>query len=164
MVFIIGGSYQGKTECAFRRMRNQDKKESEIGAEAFSVFDARNMKKSEKLEALPETERRQALNARRQIFQEISDSQTVLHLELLVRRLMEQDSETENWEEELFSALQDREGAEKIITADEIGYGIVPLDHFERAYREKEGRFCQRVAACAREVQRVICGVETQIK
>ena len=55
MVFIIGGSYQGKTECAFRRMRNQDKKESEIGAEAFSVFDARNMKKSEKLEALPET-------------------------------------------------------------------------------------------------------------
>ena len=43
MVFIIGGSYQGKTECAFRRMRNQDKKESEIGAEAFSVFDARNM-------------------------------------------------------------------------------------------------------------------------
>jgi hypothetical protein len=121
MVFIIGGSYQGKTECAFRRMRSQDKKESEIGAEAFSVFDARNMKKSEKLEALPETERRQALNARRQVFQEISDSQTVLHLELLVRRLMEQDSETENWEEELFSALQDREGAEKIITADEIG-------------------------------------------
>ena len=155
MVFIIGGSYQGKTECAFRRMRNQDKKESEIGAEAFSVFDARNMKKSEKLEALPETERRQALNARRQVFQEISDSQTVLHLELLVRRLMEQDSETENWEEDLFSALQDRE---------EIGYGIVPLDPFERAYREKEGRFCQRVAACAREVQRVICGVETRIK
>ena len=152
MVFIIGGSYQGKTECAFRRMRNQDKKESGIGAEAFSVFDARNMKKSEKLEALPETERRQALNARRQVFQEISDSQTVLHLELLVRRLMEQDSETENWEEELFSALQ------------EIGYGIVPLDPFERAYREKEGRFCQRVAACAREVQRVICGVETRIK
>ena len=109
MVFIIGGSYQGKTECAFRRMRNQDKKESEIGAEAFSVFDARNMKKSEKLEALPETERRQALNARRQVFQEISDSQTVLHLELLVRRLMEQDSETENWEEELFSALQSQQ-------------------------------------------------------
>ena len=127
MVFIIGGSYQGKTECAFRRMRNQDKKESEIGAEAFSVFDARNMKKSEKLEALPETERRQALNARRQVFQEISDSQTVLHLELLVRRLMEQDSETENWEEELFSALQDREGAEKIVTADEIGYRLIIL-------------------------------------
>lgn len=164
MVFIIGGSYQGKTECAFRRMRNQKKKESKIGVEAFSVFDARNMKKSEKLEVLSETEREQALNARRQIFREISDSQAVLHLELVIKRLMEQDSETENWEEELFSALQDKEGIEKVITANEIGYGIVPLDPFERLYREKEGRFCQRLAACAREVQRVICGVETRIK
>lgn len=130
MVFIIGGSYQGKTECAFRRMRNQDKKESEIGAEAFSVFDARNMKKSEKLEALPETERRQALNARRQVFQEISDSQTVLHLELLVRRLMEQDSETENWEEELFQLCRTEKEQKKSsqqTRLDTESYRLIPL-------------------------------------
>ena len=52
-----------------------------------------------------------------------------MHLELLVRRLMEQDSETENWEEELFQLCR-TEKEQKIITAERLdteSYRLIPL-------------------------------------
>lgn len=164
MIFIIGGSYQGKTECALKRLRSQAGLENGQAGGKPAIFDARKIEELKSLERLTNGQGEQALRARRRLFQEIEGSHGVLHLELLIKRLMEQEPAAENWEEELFSALQDRNGTEKIITADEIGYGIVPLDPFERAYREREGRFCQRVAACAGQVLRVVCGVETRIK
>lgn len=51
-----------------------------------------------------------------------------------------------------------------VIVTDEIGCGIVPADPFEREYREQTGRICTRLAAEARRVHRVICGIGTVIK
>ena len=51
-----------------------------------------------------------------------------------------------------------------IIIADEIGYGVVPIDNFERMYREVEGRICCEVAKNSEKVYRVICGIGTIIK
>lgn len=51
-----------------------------------------------------------------------------------------------------------------IIITDEIGYGIVPLDPFERRYREETGRVCCYLAKEAQEVIRVLCGIATKIK
>lgn len=51
-----------------------------------------------------------------------------------------------------------------IIITDEIGYGIVPLDPFERRYREETGRVCCYLANVAQEVIRVLCGIATKIK
>lgn len=51
-----------------------------------------------------------------------------------------------------------------IIVTDEIGYGIVPADAFEREYRENTGRVCTALAAKAEEVHRVICGIGVKIK
>lgn len=51
-----------------------------------------------------------------------------------------------------------------IIISDEIGNGIVPVDAFERAYRERTGRLLISLAASADEVVRVICGIGQKIK
>lgn len=51
-----------------------------------------------------------------------------------------------------------------VIISDEIGNGIVPLDAFEREYRERTGRILVELASRAEEVVRVICGIGQRIK
>lgn len=53
---------------------------------------------------------------------------------------------------------------ERILVTDEIGCGIVPEDPFERIYREETGRICCQLAAEARQVWRVCCGLGQRIK
>ena len=51
-----------------------------------------------------------------------------------------------------------------ILVSDEVGYGVVPIDAFDRAYRENVGRICTKLAAYSDKVTRVICGIGTVIK
>lgn len=51
-----------------------------------------------------------------------------------------------------------------VLVCQEVGYGVVPTDAFERAYREAVGRVCTRLAAYSKKVTRVICGIGTVIK
>ena len=51
-----------------------------------------------------------------------------------------------------------------ILISDEIGNGIVPIDAFERQYREKTGRILIEAAKKADKVVRVICGVRQILK
>lgn len=51
-----------------------------------------------------------------------------------------------------------------VIISNEIGNGIVPMDAFERTYREQTGRILVALAARAEEVERVICGIGQKIK
>ena len=51
-----------------------------------------------------------------------------------------------------------------IIICDEVGNGIVPMELFEREYRERVGRLLIRLAEQAEEVERVICGIGQKIK
>lgn len=51
-----------------------------------------------------------------------------------------------------------------VIVSDEVGNGIVPIDAFEREYRERTGRILVELAARAEEVERVICGIGQKIK
>ena len=53
---------------------------------------------------------------------------------------------------------------ECFIISDEIGNGIVPMDAFEREYRERTGRILVDLANKAEEVERVICGLGQKIK
>lgn len=47
----------------------------------------------------------------------------------------------------------------------EIGYGLVPVDAFDRRYRELEaGRICTVLAANSDQVDRVVCGIGVTIK
>lgn len=51
-----------------------------------------------------------------------------------------------------------------VIISDEIGNGIVPMEAFEREYRERTGRLLIELAKEAEAVERVICGIGQKIK
>ena len=69
----------------------------------------------------------------------------------------------ENWpgldENELRAANPD-----VILICDEVGCGVVPLDREDRAWREKVGRVCCRLAEKAAAVYRVTCGLGARLK
>lgn len=51
-----------------------------------------------------------------------------------------------------------------VILCDEVGCGIVPIEPFQRQWREETGRICCKLAQQARQVQRVYCGIATTLK
>lgn len=51
-----------------------------------------------------------------------------------------------------------------IMISDEIGNGIVPVEAFEREYRDRTGRILIQLAKEAEEVERVLCGIGQKIK
>lgn len=51
-----------------------------------------------------------------------------------------------------------------VVISDEIGNGIVPVEAFEREYRERTGRILIELAKKAETVERVICGIGQRIK
>ncbi|MDO4331221.1 MAG: bifunctional adenosylcobinamide kinase/adenosylcobinamide-phosphate guanylyltransferase [Eubacteriales bacterium] len=55
-------------------------------------------------------------------------------------------------------------GNDLVVICDEVGYGLVPVDAFERAWRETVGRVCCYFAKEADQVIRVVCGVGSRIK
>lgn len=77
-----------------------------------------------------------------------------------------------NVKEQLQSGLDPLSEAEKllsgdenlVIISDEIGYGLVPVDAFERRYREQCGRVNCYFAKRAQQVIRVICGIGERLK
>ena len=79
------------------------------------------------------------------------------HFHEYIRRMMESGQE---WS---FERLK-KENPQIVIVTNELGYGVVPVDAFDRAYREKTGRICCEIAKESSEVHRVICGIGTVIK
>lgn len=51
-----------------------------------------------------------------------------------------------------------------ILVCDEVGYGVVPVDAFDREYRETVGRICTKLAGASKRVVRIVCGIGTVIK
>ncbi len=60
--------------------------------------------------------------------------------------------------------LAEKKGRQLVVICDEVGCGLVPMDSFERAWREKVGRVCCYFAGEAQQVIRVVCGIGTRIK
>ena len=81
------------------------------------------------------------------------------HFHLWVREMLKQNVEPEQL---LMKYLQTHNDC--IFISDEIGNGLVPMDAFEREYRERTGRMLIAIAEQAEEVVRVICGMGQKIK
>lgn len=67
-----------------------------------------------------------------------------------------------SWEE--LASLILEENRELILICDEIGCGLVPVDAFEREYRESTGRVMNALTEQAERVDRVVCGIGRRIK
>ena len=87
----------------------------------------------------------------------IYETKLLYHFHEYIRRLMKEEQELSV--EELLQKNPDL-----ILVTNELGYGVVPVDRFDREYREKTGRVCCEIAKQATEVHRVICGIGTVIK
>ncbi len=91
--------------------------------------------------------------------EEIATCSAMNCFHLFVRRWMKAGRN----KEELIDTLRKRD-RELILICDEVGCGLVPVDAFEREYREAVGRICTAFANRADRVDRVVCGIGTQIK
>lgn len=92
---------------------------------------------------------------------EFEEARVVNHIHLYVKNHLQQ-LKTDEGQERFFQCLTKLE--DKILIGDEIGCGIIPLDAFEREYREVYGRMMCRIAQHAKKVTRIICGVHQVIK
>ena len=93
-------------------------------------------------------------------FDEIYYCAGVFDFQQYVYRIMkETDCRTEELVEKII-----RNNPKLVIVSDEIGYGLVPIDSFDRKYREETGRICTKLAAFSNEVVRVVMGIGVRIK
>lgn len=112
-------------------------------------------------------------------FEEIRTCQGIKNFQLYIRRLL-----LEEWNDGISKNDMSKVGQQEMheistetlaqvlklenpglyIVSDEIGYGLVPVDAFERAYRETTGRICTELATVSEEVVRVVMGIGMQIK
>ena len=94
-------------------------------------------------------------------FEEIFTCSAIYNFHLYIRRLMEEGHSDRM---RFLAQKLTEENAGITIVTDEIGYGIVPADSFERAWREQVGRTCTELAAFSELVVRVVMGIGTIIK
>lgn len=96
----------------------------------------------------------------------ISDADSTIvvdHFHRWVKKCMEDGACPED-EIMVFWERCKKENKDCIIISDEIGNGIVPMDAFEREYRERLGRILIQLADKAEEVERVLCGIGQKLK
>lgn len=91
--------------------------------------------------------------------EEMRQASVVNHFHLLVKRMVEQGEDPH----EMARRMVD-DNPDLVVISNELGYGVVPVTPFDRAYREAAGRVCCELAARAKEVHRVVCGLGQVIK
>lgn len=64
----------------------------------------------------------------------------------------------------LFIKKLHEKNPEIVIIANELGCGVVPVERFDRMWRELVGRMCVCAAEYADEVVRVVCGLGMKLK
>ena len=83
----------------------------------------------------------------------------VVHFHEYIRRFMKEEAFLRS-----LPAQFKEKNPEVVLVTNELGYGIVPIDAFDRTYREMTGRVCCALAKECHQVHRVVCGIGTVIK
>ena len=86
-------------------------------------------------------------------------AKAVLHLHEFVRRSLKEGRDIGGMAERIL-----QKNPSVILLCNELGSGVVPVEAFDREWREATGRLCCRLAAEAEEVHRVVCGIGMVIK
>ncbi|MDD3192541.1 MAG: bifunctional adenosylcobinamide kinase/adenosylcobinamide-phosphate guanylyltransferase [Oscillospiraceae bacterium] len=87
------------------------------------------------------------------------DRPVLYGLHLLVRRLMQKGIDPRDF---VLGGLS--QNKVQVVISDEIGCGVIPMDRFERDWREQVGRILCEIAREVPSVERVFCGVAMEIK
>ncbi|MBQ4429794.1 MAG: bifunctional adenosylcobinamide kinase/adenosylcobinamide-phosphate guanylyltransferase [Clostridia bacterium] len=81
------------------------------------------------------------------------------HLEALSRRAVEAGMSADEMLDRLDPFIEN-----SVVISREIGSGIVPMDAFERLWREEHGRLLSMLASRANRVTRIFCGLAEVLK
>ena len=91
--------------------------------------------------------------------QELFRADGVIGFHELIKRELQEGKDVSDLAQALI-----QENPDLIVVSDEVGYGVVPMDAFDRRYREAVGRTCTELASFSSKVTRVVCGIGTVIK
>lgn len=91
--------------------------------------------------------------------EELYQAKAVFHLHEFVRRNLKEGRDIGGMAERIL-----QKNPSVIFLCNELGSGVVPVEAFDREWREATGRLCCRLAAEAEEVHRVVCGIGMVIK
>lgn len=94
--------------------------------------------------------------------EELFSCRGIADFHFYLRRLLEEGKE-QYVREQLVKELSEK-NPELVIVTNELGCGIVPVDPFDRNWRELTGRVCTELASRAEEVIRVVCGIPVILK
>ena len=137
MKLIIGGAAQGKLEVAKQCAKSVNSESDTWNASKELVIVDENYN----------------------LVEELYSATIINHFHLIIKRVLQEKQEPELILDEIIAR-----NPNVCIVSTEIGYGFVPMDSFERQYRERTGRICCKIANKAEEVYRVLCGITTRIK
>ncbi|MDR1874344.1 MAG: bifunctional adenosylcobinamide kinase/adenosylcobinamide-phosphate guanylyltransferase [Synergistaceae bacterium] len=87
------------------------------------------------------------------------DARIIVNLQDGIRAMLEQGVDARAFFEKNLDRLEG-----KVLICDEIGSGIVPMDPFERRWRDETGFVCQLLARRADVVDRVWAGLPVRLK
>ena len=93
--------------------------------------------------------------------EEVFSCQGIYDFHLLIQRMLQNDRDLSA---KAFADRLTQENPELIIVSNEIGYGLVQIDAFDRAWREVTGRVCTELVTFSDEVTRVVMGIGKRIK
>ncbi len=92
-------------------------------------------------------------------YEELWQSECILNYHKIVRH------QTEKNEDPLVAAKElILKNPGVIISMDEVGSGVIPMDKMERIYREQVGRTAACFAGEAEAVYRLVCGIPQRLK
>lgn len=134
MIFVIGGEHQGKLDYVFDI--TEFKNEDILDCLNIDVLKINDILKSNKA--------------------------IIYNFNNLIRELLKEYDDEGIVKEKVKDIFNNNSFS--VIISNEIGYGIVPMDKFERRYRELTGRICCEIAKEAEQVHRVVCGIGIVIK
>lgn len=151
MKLITGGAWQGQ-EVFAEELYRKNKKEHGTGS-VCRIADG--------TDASPE---------------EMKQADIVTHLHLWIKRMIREQCRKEDgkdilpddgkMQELVLQSLKEiwNSNPELILTVQELGCGVVPIDALDRKWREITGRVCCQIAAEAEDVYRMTCGISMKIK
>lgn len=149
MILITGGVFQGKRELA-KRLWMEQRTGSKLRTEPEKVWAC---------DSVP-AEREPVLITGEQLSEaDVFKADIIADFHLYIRTLLQQGKDAAAETEKLL-----RQNPKLIFTMAELGCGIVPMEAFERDWRETAGRIGCLLAAQAEAVYRVTCGREQKIK
>lgn len=91
--------------------------------------------------------------------EELMSAQGVTDFQQYIRRELKDGKDVSDLAEKII-----KNNPDIVLVSQEVGYGVVPVDAFDRKYREAVGRVCTKLAAYSQKVTRVVCGIGMVIK